>query len=1236
MKKSYHFLFAIIFVLITGLLNAQDTLFTRPVYYPVHIGPVSLFAGDIDNDFDNDLIVVTYDSGNAEIFKNQGDGTFAHTNTFATGSNPSFVVGTDFNDDDNIDLVVCNRSSDNISIYFNNSDGTFQNQINYATGNDPFYVTTSDVDNDDDFDIIVSHFSGAEIAVLKNDGHGDFSNIAHYYLPYTCYGVITTDIENDGDPDIIVANAESDRLTIMKNDGTGVFGNFTYLDAGDGVWSVSSDDFDNDGDPDLAVTNANAASISILENNGSGVFTITHTYAADNWPNTVISVDLNNDNIKDLAVTNGNSDNMSIYLGNGDGSFQNAEYFAVGDRPAAIVSSDLNGDSMNDIITVNYFADSLAILFNNLISTPPNVWHIAIDGSDETGDGSEVNPFATIQHGINFAANRDTVLVYPGTYTEHINFSGKAIVVKSEFGPESTTITSDIAMGLPLVHFNSGENAFSEFKGFTVTGNPDSPGIKCSSSSPTIIGNIISQNVGPGIYLEYSDAFVDSNILTMNEASRGGGVFATQCASMILSRNSIYGNTAAEYGAGICADSCAGSIVKNQIYQNTSEQYCGGLYVTSSTNLNDTLTIVNNTLSRNIVNNTPRGDLTIYSAFHRIIIKNNIIGFSDGYGLYVYNSNRVYNYYNDIWNNTLANYYGILPGMGAISDNPQFIDINNNNYELGSTSPCIDTGDPSSPLDPDGTRADMGAIFYNQSYRINVFNLIQPEDQAVVIYPTEEFIWHSTTDTDSGYAVFYKHYLDDNSQFNSPIIGTELTDTAYTLPDTLTRSVRYYWRIEAYNNHASPIYSDETWMFYLDGYPSTPTILTPESGDIADGDTYLIWLVGTDPDSMDNLTYTLQVDNNDDFSSPEIDISGLSATSLQLLDNALAIRLGDLEGFDSLIETQIYYWHVKSDDAFGLSSPYTDGGDYFIYGTDINNAPLPPISGFSPANNEEIISLTPTITWNGAVDPDPEDNPGTLHYCFHLIEDSSIGGFEYYDTTNPGINQVSIEEEIPDNSHYFYFVKTVDTDGLESDWSESQSFWTNHYNYPPEPFPLIEPGPDSRRVEYYTYFNWGNTIDYDPEASFNFTLQISSDSLFENIIINSTSLTDTSLIVVTDSLTPAGGDYFWRVFATDNDSLTRFGGLPEPEVRELTILPAGDANADGNLIGSDVTYLVAYFRGLNPAPDPPFAGDANGDCSIIGSDVTYLVQYFRGINPRPMRSNCEEIIALTEKIDGGK
>ena len=66
----------------------------------------------------------------------------------------------------------------------------------------------------------------------------------------------------------------------------------------------------------------------------------------------------------------------------------------------------------------------------------------------------------------------------------------------------------------------------------------------------------------------------------------------------------------------------------------------------------------------------------------------------------------------------------------------------------------------------------------------------------------------------------------------------------------------------------------------------------------------------------------------------------------------------------------------------------------------------------------------------------------------------------------------------------------------------------------------------------------------------------------------------------------------------------------------------GDANmANGSwppaVIGSDVTYLVNYLRGLTTNPACLINGfymaaDVNGSCTIIGSDVTRLVNYFRG------------------------
>ncbi len=56
-----------------------------------------------------------------------------------------------------------------------------------------------------------------------------------------------------------------------------------------------------------------------------------------------------------------------------------------------------------------------------------------------------------------------------------------------------------------------------------------------------------------------------------------------------------------------------------------------------------------------------------------------------------------------------------LDGEGNILEDPEFVEPLIMNFELKGSSPCIDAGDPSSPPDPDGSPADMGAYFVFQA-----------------------------------------------------------------------------------------------------------------------------------------------------------------------------------------------------------------------------------------------------------------------------------------------------------------------------------------------------------------------------------------------------------------------------------------------------------------------------------------------------------------------------------------
>ena len=99
----------------------------------------------------------------------------------------------------------------------------------------------------------------------------------------------------------------------------------------------------------------------------------------------------------------------------------------------------------------------------------------------------------------------------------------------------------------------------------------------------------------------------------------------------------------------------------------------------------------------------------------------------------------------------------------------------------------------------------------------------------------------------------------------------------------------------------------------------------------------------------------------------------------------------------------------------------------------------------------------------------------------------------------------------------------------------------------------------------------------------------------------------------------------YYVVATDNQDLRT---QSPTESYQCTSHPQGFAYLPGDanmyngdwppaVIGSDVTYLVNFFRGLttNPACNIEgsyMAADVNASCTVIGSDVTRLVNFFRG------------------------
>ncbi|MCK4287995.1 MAG: right-handed parallel beta-helix repeat-containing protein, partial [Bacteroidales bacterium] len=313
---------------------------------------------------------------------------------------------------------------------------------------------------------------------------------------------------------------------------------------------------------------------------------------------------------------------------------------------------------------------------------------------DQSGGGN----YTTIQEGINNASNGDTVLVYPGTYYENINYNGKNITVASLLLTTQDTIyiSQTIINGNQngsVVKFVSGEGLNSIIKGFTITNGfasyidsiPAGGGIKCINSSPTIEKNIIKENNcdlyihGGGIYCEKSSSHILNNTISNNEgAYYGGGIFVSDTSEVLIKGNVIFNNLTWS-GYGIAK---GGGI------------FCGGNMC--------------------------------YAVIEQNTICNNTVDFGDGGGICSNNASIVNTI---LWNNypdeiagqitiTYSDVQGGWTGIGNIDADPLFADPANGDFHLtwanfpipdDTKSPCIDTGDPASPLDPDSTIADMGA-----------------------------------------------------------------------------------------------------------------------------------------------------------------------------------------------------------------------------------------------------------------------------------------------------------------------------------------------------------------------------------------------------------------------------------------------------------------------------------------------------------------------------------------------
>lgn len=200
-----------------------------------------------------------------------------------------------------------------------------------------------------------------------------------------------------------------------------------------------------------------------------------------------------------------------------------------------------------------------------------------------------------------------------------------------------------------------------------------------------------------------------------------------------------------------------------------------------------------------------------------------------------------------------------------------------------------------------------------------------------------------------------------------------------------------------------------------------------------------------------------------------------------------------------------------------------------------------------------------------------------------------------------GNADVTATEVRPDGSKAYEI--NIGDQVIENSYRAYRFNWTGIAS---EPYLIAEQTPEGIHLVYY---------------------QFGASGLIGYIIYGGTEPNPTAVIDTTTGnyyyLTglPGGSTYYFRVTSIDYSGIEGSYSNEEEIAVPYYYLP-GDVNMTNGVwppevIGSDVTYLVNFFRGVTTNPACLLSGfycsaDVNGDCNVIGSDVTYLVNFFRG------------------------
>ena len=265
-------------------------------------------------------------------------------------------------------------------------------------------------------------------------------------------------------------------------------------------------------------------------------------------------------------------------------------------------------------------------------------------------------------------------------------------------------------------------NSSPAFSGCSISGNAadaqqgDGGGVYCGGgSSPAVSHCTISENTalsdGGGVYCTGSSPIIGNTTISGNEAGfYGGGVYGSD-TDLEITGSVIRGNSAEE-GGGIHCRWYSRPTMTNVVIAGKAAGIGGGVYSVDSDPVLTNCTVTGNTSALN------GGGFFCDDSSYPVMIS--CIFWNDSPEEIHVRAGKPSVIFSDV--------QGGWSGPGNIDADPFFVMEEWGDQRLCWGSPCIDTG-KSGSVDPDGTRIDMGANYFDQSRELIVY--LSPETDEI-------------------------------------------------------------------------------------------------------------------------------------------------------------------------------------------------------------------------------------------------------------------------------------------------------------------------------------------------------------------------------------------------------------------------------------------------------------------------------------------------------------------------